>query len=137
MDKKLNNLIEFKESIKLDKLENKPGKIIEGLSNIKSFETMVDEGFFSDAGDRIRRVSGFKNKEEKFDEYEQIILNHPVKRKIYLELKDEDPNKAKKYIEFFVDNPQGFPKWSGSEWIDTAKYSHELLADVGAPSRQG
>lgn len=136
MDKKLNNLIEFKEFGKLDKLENKPGKrVVEGLNNIKSFENFVDEGFFTDTkiGNKIRKGAGFHTKDEKFEAAKEAILKHPVKRKIYLELEKEDPDKARKYVEFFVKNPQGYPKWTGSEWKDTARYSHELLADVGSP----
>jgi len=134
MDKKLNNLIEFK-NFKLDKLENKPGKVVESLNNIKKFNDLVDEGFFTDTkiGNKIRKGAGFKTYEEKFEETEERILKHPVKRKIYLKYKDEDPNKAKKYIEFFIDNPRGYPKWNGTEWEDTASYSHELGSDIGSP----
>ncbi len=97
---------------------------------------MIDEGFFHDTeiGNNLRRGAGFKNSDEKFEEAIKLIMNHPIKRKVYEELKEDDPNKAKKYVKFFIENPDGHPKWVGEDWIDTAKYSHELLADVGAPS---
>jgi len=72
MDKKLNNLIKFKEFGKLDKLENKPGKkVIEGLNNIKSFKTLVDEGFFTDTkvGNTLRKGAGFLDSGEKWDKF--------------------------------------------------------------------
>jgi len=134
---KLNNLISFKDFGKFDmKVENQPGKkVVEKLNNIKSFDTLVDEGFFTDTelGNKIRKGAGFKNKGEKFEEAKQAILSHPIRRKAYETFQKEDPNKAEKYVEFFVKNPQGHPKWTNGEWIDTARYSHELLADVGSP----
>jgi len=136
MNKKLNNLIEFKEYVKLDKLENKPGKkVVEGLNNIKSFDEL-DENFFTDTklGNNIRKGVGFKNSDEKFAEAVDLIMNHPIKRQVYEELKDEDPDKARKYVEFFIKNPRGYPKWTGDNWQDTARYSHELGADIGAPT---
>ena len=124
MDKKLNNLIEFKEfSIKF-KVENKPGKIIENLNNIQAYE-----GFFTDTkiGNKIRKGTGFKNKDEKFDDAEQEIFKHPIKNKIYKKLKSEDPEKANKYVEFFVKNPVGHPKWENGEWIDSARYKYNII----------
>lgn len=128
-DKKLNNLIEFKE-FKLDKLENKPGKkVVENLTHIEAFDKF-DENIFTD----VKKGLGFKSSDEKFKEAEKRILAHPVKSRLYNKLKREDSDKAKKYVEFFVKNPEGYPKWNGEEWLDTAKYSHELGADIGAPS---
>ena len=70
MDKKLNNLIEFKEYVKLDKLENKPGKVVEGLNNIKRFDEL-DEAFFKDTkvGNVLRKGAGFLNTDEKWDKF--------------------------------------------------------------------
>ena len=142
MDKKLNNLITFKEVGKLDKLENKPGKkVVENLSHIQRFDDFdIDEGFFTDTkvGNKIRKGAGFYTDEEKFDKAEQEILSHPVKREVYKKLKDEDPEKAEKYVEFFVKNPQGYPVWDEEkeEFIDSAKYSYHLGADFGAPTQQ-
>ena len=125
MDKKLNNLIEFKEFKNIDKLENKPGKIIESLNNIQGFEDFVKENFFHDTklGNTIRKGVGFKTDDEKFAQAEEEVMSHVMKRRVYEKLKKENPEKAHKYIEFYVKNPQGFPSWDGTEWIDNARYS--------------
>lgn len=133
MDKKLNNLIDFKDFSTFSmKVENKPGKkVVEGLNNIKSFESLVDEGFFTDTeiGNKIRRGAGFKNRDEKWAEAEELIMSHPVKRKVYEDLKRTDKDKATKYVEFFIKNPDGHPKWVGDNWVDVAKYSYSNAPD--------
>jgi len=111
---KLNNVLSFKEHTSLCKLENKPGKVLE------RFESH-NEGILWDS------------KEEKIAKAEKAIMEHPVKREVYEKFKKEDPNKAKKYLEFFVKNPDGHPKWVGDKFVDTARYSYELGSDIGSP----
>lgn len=91
----------------------------------------LDEGFFQDV-----RKEFFPNAEEKFQRAYDEIMSHPVRKKAYLKFKGEDEDKAKKYVEFFAKNPQGYPSWNEKtrQWVDTARYSHELSADFGAPS---
>lgn len=127
---KLNNLIKFKDfsTFKM-KVENQPGKKV--LENVQSFDKF-DEGFFTDnpLGNKIRRGAGFSTKDEKFAAAEAKIEKHPTKSKIYADLKKENPDMANKYVMFFIKNPEGYPKWTGSEWIDTAKYSYSNAPDL-------
>jgi len=72
MDKKLNNLIDFKDFSTFSmKVENKPGKkIVEGLNNIKRFDEL-DESFFRDTkvGNTLRKGAGFLDTDEKWDKF--------------------------------------------------------------------
>jgi len=121
---KLNNVLSFKDYTSLSKLENKPGKTFERYDYDDYYD--YNEGFFTDTkiGNKVRKGLGFKNYDEKFEETEQEILDHPVKKDIYLDMMNKDPEKARKYIEFFMKNPQGYPKWENGEFVDTGIYSY-------------
>ena len=82
--KKLNNILSSKDYF-LDKLKNQPGKVLE-----KNIFTKIDD---------YRIKSSTKN-----------IKNHPMKNKIYQNLLKTDPERAKKYINFWK-NGDGVPVW--------------------------
>jgi len=112
---KLHNVLSFKEFDNLNKLENKPGKIIEGYD----YDDM-NENWFSDKYDEYK--SNRRSKE--FAKVEREILNHPIKSKIYKKIQGTD--KGDKYVQFYIDYPNNFPKWDykAEEWIPTGVQSY-------------
>lgn len=86
MDKKLNNLIYFKEFGKLDKLENKPGKIVvEGLNNIQSFDNYNESwADIKKVGRKIGTATGIldKNQEEILLKSKEILNDNKRMRQI-------------------------------------------------------
>jgi hypothetical protein len=129
MDKKLNNLIKFKEYGKLGKLENKPGKrVVEGLNNIQTFESWYNDidDFKQGAkniGRKIGTTTGIidRNSEEAKIKAQGIINSRKMKKiedaissyyspKLeddYIKLKEEGGDIFNKYIIFLDDH---YPK---------------------------
>lgn len=83
------------------------------------------------AGKGIRKGIGILTKEEAIEKGREIVMNHVNRKKKYLELLEIDPEMAEKYLEFFGYNPQGFPKWTGEKWVDTASYSSNVGGSWG------
>jgi hypothetical protein len=81
-------------------------------------------------------LTGNIPQKDKFDITEKEILNHPIKREIYERLKNENIDKANKYVEFFIKIPDGIPRWNSNkkEWSNTTQQSNNLLSDYSAPS---
>lgn len=139
-DKKLNNLIEYKD-FNLDKLENKPGKkVVENLNHFNSF----DENIFHDTklGNKIRKSVGVLTYDERLEKAKEQILKHPHRGQHYKDLEKEDPNKAKELLKFYVlfplDSGIGTietPIWDENKqkFVPRGRRYHELLADVGGP----
>lgn len=115
MDKKLNNLISFREFELKVKIENKPGKTFE---NVKSFEEFgVDEGLFTGVKKFLTNTT-----DSDIAEAEQKVMANPAKKALYLKLQQQNPEAAKKYIEFFAKHPgpNEVPEWDPTkkQWVN-------------------
>jgi len=85
------------------------------------------------AGKTIRKGVGILTKEEAVEKGREIVMNHVNRKKKYLDLLEEDPEAAEKYLEFFGHNPNGIPEWNSEkeEWIDRAFYSSNVGGSWG------
>ena len=144
--KKLNNLIKFEDFGKFDmKVENKPGKkVVENLTHVETFDKF-DEAFFKDTkvGNALRKGVGAYTHDEEIERAKKMVMEHPMRRKHYKDLEKEDPNKAKKLLDFYVKFPLDSgtgtietPVWDEEreEFVPRGRRSHKLLADIGAPT---
>jgi len=115
---KLNNVLSFKEYENLQKLENKPGKLIEN-NHVIDFDS-YNENWFTDKYDDYKRS---KNDRE-FEEIENEIMKHPIKNRIYSKIKGTE--KGNKYVEFFIKYPNNYPKWDNNknDYVPTGVQSY-------------
>lgn len=81
----------------LSELKEKKKALMEELEACENDESDLDEMF---------GVFGTKKTpEQKFAETEKKLMSHPVKSKHLAKLKTENPDKYKKYVEFWAENP--------------------------------
>jgi hypothetical protein len=115
--KNLNNLLNFKDYIEFNKLENKPGKIIEGYD----YDELLDENIIGDMYDKGKKYYKDTVRKKSLER----IMSHPVRRKFYNELLKTDKEKAEKYIDFWKNGDTGIPMWVESEqkFVDKGIYS--------------
>jgi hypothetical protein len=81
----------------------------------------INEGFVDKTKNLAKDVLGIKNTEEKKLEalhYIQSGKNQNITM-AYNKFQQEDPVKADKYVQFYVENPNDFPKWDGDQFIPT------------------
>jgi hypothetical protein len=76
-----------------------------------------------------KRLLGIRSPEEKKAAVSQFIQSgaHPMMTAVYNKYKDTDPLKAEKYIEFYAQHPDDFPKWDASKMIFTPTGSVQQL----------
>jgi len=107
-------------------------KTFEEYSYIYENENGVDEGF-KEVWDKTKEIGNNVRKtvapthEEKREEALSNILKHRLRSKAYKKALSEDKDKAEKFIEFFIKNPEGHPVWTMEknpigEWVDKAEY---------------
>lgn len=75
---------------------------------------------------KLGQAVGMKTTEQKNQEALNGIMAHPAKKAVYLQAKQESPEKAQKYIEFFVNNPGVmYAQWNSAtnQWVSTGKFS--------------
>lgn len=129
MDKKLNNLLSFKEFELKTKPENKPGKTFE---NFKSFDDFnVDENIFSGIKKFVTNTT-----EKDLAEAEKSIMANPTKKNLFLKLKTQNPEAAQKYIEFFAKYPNETPQWDSvnKKWVSRSVLSYQNAAPMAYAS---
>lgn len=106
------------------------------LNHLKTFESFTTNEEFNplkredwkSAGNYIRKGVGFLSNEEKMEQAKKIVLNHPVRSKIYKKFLNEDPYKADMYLLFWSENDQyANPVWDSKarKFVDKAKYSYD------------
>lgn len=94
--------------------------LAEQLDRIK---TLMAEGFMGGATDFARKLFNIRDMDQKKAAVLQYIKSgkNPNMLAAYSQFERENPAKADKYLEFYVKNPDDFPKWTGTEFVPTGE----------------
>ena len=108
----------------LSELLRKRERIMEELENCEGEENL----------DELMGMFKKKTPEQKFAETEASLMSHPVKAKHMEKLKAENPEKYRKYVEFWMENPRAAHiQWNEQkqQYEDKGLSSTDAIVNVG------
>lgn len=82
---------------------------------------------WKNTGKSVRRGIGFLTPEEEYQKGKEMVLSHPIRKKLYMKFASEDMEKAHKYIKFWGKHDiEANPVWDPikKEFIDKAIYTY-------------
>jgi len=113
------------------------------LNHLMTYEAYVAEEFnplkredWKKAGTAVRKGAGFLTPEEEVEEGKKFVFNHITRKQAYKKFLKEDPDKAKKYLQFWgkvQGERNATPVWLKDKrvWIDRS-YRYSPSGTIGA-----